>query len=244
MANKLFTEAITVTEQVQAISCKTLAIKAKFPFVKASLQIYSGKSEKAELMCHSMLAMARVVGSINGLKQSLDDLGRIAALKGEYAKACDYFIECLVLRRKHYGPALVAMTLSYLGNVYLNLGTPNDLAAAQHCFDEARQYAEKMQDQFQLGFAKLNLGRLALRLNAPQIAAQHFQEVFEVYANYESRPHMEMARAHEGLSDVANILGDFAAQREHLAQALLMYAALRLPNLVGVMTQKLALLPD
>jgi tetratricopeptide (TPR) repeat protein len=97
--------------------------------------------EQAERLWQAGLALYREIGDLAGMADGLGDMGELANLRGEYARAAQFAQEALACWRKIYGDLITwsfTWPLRVLGNAMRGLG---DLPAARRYLRQSLEQA-------------------------------------------------------------------------------------------------------
>jgi tetratricopeptide (TPR) repeat protein len=128
-ARRMYTEIAVFCEEASSRSCL-----AKIRRAQARLERAVGDLEKAARLAHLSLAAAREIGRKIDEAAALAELGRIAELADEPAKALDYHREVLSIYRDAPFVLGIAQQLTFIGKIETGQGNFN---AAEEALTEA-----------------------------------------------------------------------------------------------------------
>jgi tetratricopeptide (TPR) repeat protein len=156
-----------------------------------------------------------------GIASTLDDIGKLHWLKGDYTLALEYTARGLAMRRKLGDPRSLALSLNNLGLVQQESG---NFEAALDAFEQALRIRRDIGDLVGVSATLNNLGTIAQETRDDRKALGLFEEAHEVAR--ETGDSNRVALILTNLGDVHNRLGDsqkaiaLLKQAEELADGL------------------------
>lgn len=156
-----------------------------------------------------------------GIASTLDDIGQLHWLKGDYTLALEYTVRGLAMRRKLGDPRSLAVSLNNLGLVQQESG---NFDAALDAFEQALRIRRDIGDLVGVSATLNNLGTIAQETKDHRRALALFGEAHEVARETGDRNRVALILTN--LGDVHNRLGDvdkaiaLLRQAEELADGL------------------------
>jgi tetratricopeptide (TPR) repeat protein len=112
-----------------------------------------------------------------GIASTLDDIGKLHWLRGDYALALEYTLRSLAMRRKLGERRNIALSLNNLGLVQQDSG---DYKGALDSFDQALRIRREIDDVVGVSVTLNNLGTVAQESGDDRRALALFQEAYEI----------------------------------------------------------------
>jgi tetratricopeptide (TPR) repeat protein len=156
-----------------------------------------------------------------GIASTLDDIGKLHWLKGDYALALEYTLRSLSMRRKLGDPRNIALSLNNLGLVQQDSG---DYKGALESFDQSLRLRRDIGDLVGVGVTLNNLGTVAQDTGDDRRALALFEEAYEIAKDTGDRFRIALMLTNVG--ETHNRLGDsekaitFLRQAEEIADEL------------------------
>jgi putative nucleotidyltransferase with HDIG domain len=120
------------------------------------------------------------------------NLAVLATIRGDTAQALEEYRAALETFREVGDELAAAWTLNNMGMVHVDLRAWD---AAERCFQEAYDFAERAEDAQARGLVSLNRGELFLRKGDHARAREHCDEAFEIFTRLHSN--YSLAEAHK-----------------------------------------------
>jgi tetratricopeptide (TPR) repeat protein len=138
-----------------------------------------------------------------GIASTLDDIGKLHWLRGDYALALEYTLRSLAMRRKLGDRRNIALSLNNLGLVQQDSG---DYKGALDSFDQALRIRREIDDVVGVSVTLNNLGTVAQESGDDRRALALFQEAYEIAKDTGDR--YRIALFLTNLGETHNRLGD------------------------------------
>jgi predicted ATPase/DNA-binding SARP family transcriptional activator len=178
-----------------------------------------GDFHRARARLEESVAWLRRCGDQAGLAQALGQMGALARVQGDYRRARALLDDSLALRRQLGDRRGVGMTGANLGLLALAEG---DYAEATARFAEVMAQFVEMGDGSGIEMTLDHQAHLALRQGDARRADALYSECLAGHRAMGRGP-LDAARALTGLGASAIALGDSAAARAHLQEAIALY---------------------
>jgi tetratricopeptide (TPR) repeat protein len=136
-----------------------------------------GALDDAARHLETALALFRSAGDERGIASSIDDLGKLRWLKGEYEQALEALRDGLARRRRLGDRRSIALSLNNLGLVLEDSG---EFKQALEAFDQALTIRREIGDLVGIVVTLNNLGTIAQDQRDFERALAFFEEAFEV----------------------------------------------------------------
>jgi len=174
----------------------------------------TGRLEEAQIHLEAALALFEDAGDERGVASTVDDLGKLHWLRGDYQKALASTQRGLVLRRKIGDRRSIALSLNNLGLVYQDSG---QFKLALDAFEQALRIRREIGDLVGVSISLNNLGTVAQDQRDDNRALQLFREAYEVAKETGDRNRIALVLTN--LGETYNRLGDPAKAIHYLKQA-------------------------
>ena len=149
-----------------------------------------------------------------GVGSTLDDIGKLHWLKGDYTLALEYTLRGLAMRRKMGDRRSIALSLNNLGLVHQDSGNTK---AALETFEQALRIRRDIGDLVGVCITLNNLGTVAQDMREDKKALALFQEAYDVAKDTGDRNRIALILIN--LGETHNRLGDPARAIAMLKQA-------------------------
>jgi tetratricopeptide (TPR) repeat protein len=163
----------------------------------------TGRLEQAGRHLTAALALFGQAQDDRGIASTLDDIGKLHWLKGDYALALEYTVRALAMRRKLGDRRSIALSLNNLGLVQQDSG---NYEAALDAFDQALRIRREIGDLLGVSVTLNNLGTVAQDTRDDKKALTLFQEAYEVAKETGDRNRIALILTNVG--ETYNRLGD------------------------------------
>ncbi len=174
----------------------------------------TGRLEEAQVHLDAALALFEDAGDERGVASTVDDLGKLHWLRGDYQKALASTQRALVLRRKIGDRRSIALSLNNLGLVYQDSG---QFKLALDAFEQALRIRREIGDLVGVSISLNNLGTVAQDQRDDNRALQLFLEAYEVAKETGDRNRIALVLTN--LGETYNRLGDPTKAIHYLKQA-------------------------
>ncbi len=174
----------------------------------------TGRLEEAQVHLEAALALFEDAGDERGVASTVDDLGKLHWLRGDYQKALASTQRALVLRRKIGDRRSIALSLNNLGLVYQDSG---QFKLALDAFEQALRIRREIGDLVGVSISLNNLGTVAQDQRDDARALQLFLEAYEVAKETGDRNRIALVLTN--LGETYNRLGDPTKAIHYLKQA-------------------------
>jgi tetratricopeptide (TPR) repeat protein len=174
----------------------------------------TGRLDEAQVHLEAALALFEDAGDDRGIASTVDDLGKLHWLRGDYEKALTSTQRALVLRRKIGDRRLIALSLNNLGLVYQDSG---QFKLALDAFEQALRIRREIGDLVGVSISLNNLGTVAQDQRDDRRALQLFLEAYEI--GKETGDRNRIALILTNLGETYNRLGDPQKAIHYLKQA-------------------------
>ena len=174
----------------------------------------TGRLDEAMVQLNAALALFAESGDDRGIASTVDDLGKVHWLKGDYAAALESTQKALTMRRKIGDRRSIALSLNNLGLVYQDSG---QFKLALDAFEQALRIRREIGDLVGVSISLNNLGTVAQDQRDDQRALQLFLEAYEVVKETGDRNRLALVLTN--LGETYNRLGDPARAVKQLRQA-------------------------
>jgi tetratricopeptide (TPR) repeat protein/type II secretory pathway predicted ATPase ExeA len=163
----------------------------------------TGRLEQAGRQLTAALALFGQAQDDRGIASTLDDIGKLHWLKGDYALALEYTVRALAMRRKLGDRRSIALSLNNLGLVQQDSG---NYEAALDSFDQALRIRREIGDLVGVSVTLNNLGTVAQDTRDDRRALGLFEEAYEVAKETGDRNRIALILTNVG--ETHNRLGD------------------------------------
>ncbi len=174
----------------------------------------TGRLDDAQVHLEAALALFEDAQDERGIASTVDDLGKLWWLRGDYQKALENTQRALGMRRRIGDRRSIALSLNNLGLVYQDSG---QFKLALDAFEQALRIRREIGDLVGVSISLNNLGTVAQDQRDDQRALTLFLEAFEVAKETGDRNRIALVLTN--LGETYNRLGDPAKAIVHLKQA-------------------------
>jgi tetratricopeptide (TPR) repeat protein/type II secretory pathway predicted ATPase ExeA len=174
----------------------------------------TGRLEQASRHLTAALALFGQAHDERGIASTLDDIGKLHWLKGDYALALEYTLRSLAMRRKLADRRSIALSLNNLGLVQQDSG---NYKGALDAFEQALRIRRDIGDLVGVSITLNNLGTVSQDMRDDARALTLFQEAYEVAKETGDRNRIALILTN--LGETHNRLGDSARAIQLLKQA-------------------------
>ena len=137
----------------------------------------TGRLEQASRHLTAALALFGQGQDERGIASTLDDIGKLHWLKGDYPLALEYTLRSLAMRRKMADRRSIALSLNNLGLVQQDSG---NYKAALEAFEQALRIRRDIGDLVGVSITLNNLGTVSQDIRDDARALKLFEEAYEV----------------------------------------------------------------
>ncbi|HEY8040477.1 MAG TPA: tetratricopeptide repeat protein [Polyangiaceae bacterium] len=181
----------------------------------------TGRLEEASRHLTAALALFGQGQDERGIASTLDDIGKLHWLKGDYPLALEYTLRSLAMRRKIGDRRSIALSLNNLGLVHQDSG---NYKGALEAFEQALRIRRDIGDLVGVSITLNNLGTVAQDMRDDKRALALFQEAYEVAKETGDRNRIaliltNLGETHNRLGDAVKAIG-LLKQAEDLADEL------------------------
>jgi tetratricopeptide (TPR) repeat protein len=174
----------------------------------------TGRLEEAGRHLAAALALFGQGEDDRGIASTLDDIGKLHWLKGEYPLALEYTLRSLAMRRKIGDRRSIALSLNNLGLVHQDSG---HVKGALDSFEQALRIRRDIGDLVGVAITLNNLGTVAQDMREDKRALALFEEAYEVAKQTGDRNRIALVLTN--LGETHNRLGDSTTAVAMLKQA-------------------------
>jgi tetratricopeptide (TPR) repeat protein len=174
----------------------------------------TGRLDDAQLHLDSALVLFEDSNDERGIASTVDDMGKLYWLRGNYPKALEATQRSLTMRRKLGDRRSIALSLNNLGLVYQDSG---QFKLALDAFEQALRIRREIGDLVGVSISLNNLGTVAQDQRDDTQALTLFLEAHEVAKETGDRNRLALVLTN--LGETYNRLGDPAKAVHHLKQA-------------------------
>jgi tetratricopeptide (TPR) repeat protein len=174
----------------------------------------TGRLDQAGRHLTAALALFGQSRDDRGVGSTLDDIGKLHWLKGDYALALEYTLRGLAMRRKLGDRRSIALSLNNLGLVHQDSGNTK---AALEAFEQALRIRRDIGDLVGVCITLNNLGTVAQDMRDDRKALSLFQEAYDVAKETGDRNRIALILTN--LGETHNRMGDPARAIAMLKQA-------------------------
>jgi tetratricopeptide (TPR) repeat protein len=174
----------------------------------------TGRLEEATRQLTAALALFGQAQDERGIASTLDDIGKLHWLKGDYPLALEYTLRSLAMRRKLGDRRSIALSLNNLGLVHQDSGNTK---GAIDAFEQALRIRRDIGDLVGVSITLNNLGTVAQDMRDDKKALALFQEAHDVAKETGDRNRIALILTN--LGETHNRLGDSAKAIAMLKQA-------------------------
>ncbi|HSO35176.1 MAG TPA: tetratricopeptide repeat protein [Labilithrix sp.] len=174
----------------------------------------TGRLDDAQLQLESALALFEDSSDERGIASTVDDVGKLYWLRGDYPRALEATQRSLTMRRKLGDRRSIALSLNNLGLVYQDSG---QFKLALDAFEQALRIRREIGDLVGVSISLNNLGTVAQDQRDDTQALTLFLEAHEVAKETGDRNRLALVLTN--LGETYNRLGDPAKAVHHLKQA-------------------------
>jgi tetratricopeptide (TPR) repeat protein len=174
----------------------------------------TGRLEEASRHLTAALALFGQAQDDRGIASTLDDIGKLHWLKGEYPMALEYTLRSLAMRRKIGDRRSIGLSLNNLGLVHQDSG---NFKGALEAFEQALRIRKDIGDLVGVAITLNNLGTVAQDVRDDARALTLFQEAYDVAKETGDRNRIALLLTN--LGETHNRLGDSAKAVGMLKQA-------------------------
>lgn len=173
-----------------------------------------GRLEDAARHLATGLALFEAVSDQRGIASSLDDLGKLHWLRGDYAEALSVMQASLAMRRRLGDRRSIALSLNNLGLALQDSGQTKE---ALEAFEQALAIRREIGDLIGVATTLNNLGTIAQDQREDERALALFQQAYDVAKEVGDR--FRMALVLTNIGETQYRLGDAAEAIRLLTQA-------------------------
>jgi tetratricopeptide (TPR) repeat protein len=163
----------------------------------------TGRLEQAGRQLTAALALFGQAQDERGIASTLDDIGKLHWLKGDYTLALEYTLRALAMRRRLGDQRSIALSLNNLGLVQQDSGNYDE---ALDAFDKALRIRREIGDLVGVSVTLNNLGTVAQDTRDDRKALTLFEEAYEVAKETGDRNRIALILTNVG--ETYNRLGD------------------------------------
>jgi tetratricopeptide (TPR) repeat protein len=174
----------------------------------------TGRLDEARIHLEAALGLFEDSGDDRGIASTVDDIGKLHWLRGDYEKALESTQRALGLRRKLGDRRSIALSLNNLGLVYQDSG---QFKLALDAFEQALRIRREIGDLVGVTISLNNLGTVAQDQRDDQRALQLFREAYEIAKETGDRNRIALVLTN--LGETYNRLGDPTKAIHYLKQA-------------------------
>jgi tetratricopeptide (TPR) repeat protein len=158
-----------------------------------------GALDEAEQSCRASLELFTKFGKQHGICNNLNNLGQVAARRGNTALAIDYFEKSLAIRKAMGEQLPVALTLAYLGDVTT---ARQELPTARAFYRQALEITQTTQAEGILLEILAKIGPFLAQLEHPILAV----ETLTCVIHHPTTEHYARSRAEQDLQQLATTI--------------------------------------
>ncbi|MDB4946312.1 MAG: Adenylate cyclase [Labilithrix sp.] len=174
----------------------------------------TGRLDDAQAHLEAALALFETSEDERGIASTVDDIGKLHWLRGDYPRALEATQRSLTMRRKLGDRRSIALSLNNLGLVYQDSG---QFKLALDAFEQALRIRREIGDLVGVTISLNNLGTVAQDQRDDRQALTLFLEAHEVAKETGDRHRLSLVLTN--LGETYNRLGDAAKAIDHLKQA-------------------------
>jgi tetratricopeptide (TPR) repeat protein len=174
----------------------------------------TGRLDEAAQHLNVALALFEEAADERGVASTVDDIGKLHWLRGDYARALEFTQRALQMRRRIGDRRSIALSLNNMGLVYQDSG---QFKQALEAFEQALQIRREIGDLVGVAISLNNLGTVAQDQRNDQQALTLFKEAYEVAKETGDRNRIALVLTN--LGETLNRLGDSAQAIQYLKQA-------------------------
>jgi tetratricopeptide (TPR) repeat protein len=174
----------------------------------------TGRLDEGQVHLECALTLFEDSGDDRGVASTVDDLGKLHWLRGDYERALASTQRALVLRRKLGDRRSIALSLNNLALVYQDSG---QFKLALDAFEQALRIRREIGDLVGVTISLNNLGTVAQDQRDDSRALQLFLEAYEVAKETHDRSRIALVLTN--LGDTYNRLGHAPKAIHYLKQA-------------------------
>jgi tetratricopeptide (TPR) repeat protein len=163
----------------------------------------TGRLEEASRQLTAALALFGQAQDERGIASTLDDIGKLHWLRGDYALALEYTLRSLAMRRKIGDRRSIALSLNNLGLVHQDSG---NYKGALEAFEQALRIRRDIGDLVGVSITLNNLGTVSQDMRDDPKALALFQEAHDVAKETGDRNRIALILTN--LGETYNRLGD------------------------------------
>jgi len=174
----------------------------------------TGRLDDAQVHLEAALALFEESHDDRGIASTVDDIGKLFWLRGDYPRALESTQRALTMRRKLGDRRSIALSLNNLGLVYQDSG---QFKLALDAFEQALRIRREIGDLVGVAISLNNLGTVAQDQRDDRQALTLFLEAHEVAKETGDRNRLALVLTN--LGETYNRLGDAAKAIHYLKQA-------------------------
>jgi len=174
----------------------------------------TGRLEDSQTHFEAALALFEDSKDDRGIASTVDEIGKLHWLRGDYQKALEFTQRALTMQRKIGDRRSIALSLNNLGLVYQDSG---QFKLALDAFEQALRIRREIGDLVGVSISLNNLGTVAQDQRDDQRALQLFLEAYEVAKETGDRNRIALVLT--SLGETYNRLGDPSKAIHYLKQA-------------------------
>jgi tetratricopeptide (TPR) repeat protein len=174
----------------------------------------TGRLDDAKVHLEAALSLFEDSRDERGIASTVDDIGKLHWLRGDYKRALEYTQRALTMRRKIGDRRSIALSLNNLGLVYQDSG---QFKLALDAFEQALRIRREIGDLVGVSISLNNLGTVAQDQRDDARGLQLFLEAYEVAKETGDRNRIALILTN--LGETYNRLGDAPKAIHYLKQA-------------------------
>ncbi len=174
----------------------------------------TGRLELASRNLDAALHLFEEAGDERGIASTVDDIGKLHWLRGDYARALEFTQRALAMRRRLGDRRSIALSLNNMGLVYQDSGRFKE---ALDAFEQALVIRKEIGDLVGVAISLNNLGTVAQDQREDRRAFELFREAYDVAKETGDRNRIALILTN--LGETLNRMGDSERAITYLKQA-------------------------